>query len=659
MARTRTPWRTSVGWLITIALLVFAISDIGVPDDLQQNATGEEPDRVDDLRITALSDAQVNPGDAVVVSFAGVDPAAPLAATVGKKQATIVARDASSVVVSIPADTPLGKAPLRLSQRTQRSKAWDIHVSSTNYRKLVARLLGGLALFVFGLAQLAQGLRGLAGNRLRDLLRRLTVSPVRAMAVGTLVGAVTQLATSAAAFTVSLVEARMLAVGSAVAVLVGSHLGASITGALLPVQFAKESLLLVVIGVMWQRIARSRRGGAVAHLVLGMGLMLYGLHLLQTSVEPLVSDPKLLPYLAYLRSTDLPSILICAATGAVLAFVLQGPGPVYVLVVGLAQTTTALPLANALAILAGTNLGATLGMAIIAWQAGGATRLLARTQLLFGLAATALGLAMIPVWLPLIRALVSEDYDYGHSVVRSSIAPQVALGFAAAQLCAAAAWLAILPKLVSSVDRKRQLLTVAPASPQLELADVLEQQRDALALALEISCTGERARSAHCEGLLRDARLRLETSYKAVGEPSDPQAEQRARTLVADLQLQRGLEQAVRAAELTVERGVRLSEEEKQRLATMHAIAAESFDALLEALVEGTPLDLEEAGAREIRMNALEAEGRQASVHRRRRPASQSTSSMHIGVAELIDSYEIVGNHLFRVAKALADHDEL
>ena len=66
-------------------------------------------------------------------------------------------------------------------------------------------------------------------------------------------GAVTQLTTSAAAFTVSLVEARLLAFASTIAVFVGPQLGVSITGALLPVPVARESLLIIVIGVAWTR----------------------------------------------------------------------------------------------------------------------------------------------------------------------------------------------------------------------------------------------------------------------------------------------------------------------------------------------------------------------------------------------------------------------
>ena len=660
MAEARRPWRTVFGWLVSLAIATYAISDCGSDDDAKLRATSDDDETADELRILSVSDGEVNPGDAVVIKFAGGDPMRPIEARVAKQLSEIVVRDPDSVVVRIPAETPTGRAALRISQGAKRSKAWHLHVRATNYRKLIAKLLGGLALFVLGLSQLATGVRGLAGSRLRALLGRLTVSPPRAIGVGALVGAGTQLTSSAAAFTVSLVDAKLLAVAPAVAVLVGAQLGASISGALLPVQFAREGLLLIAVGVLWTRIAISPRGRAVANAVLGAGLMLYGLHLLQTSVEPLVSDPKILPYLGYVSSTGVMTVLTCAAVGAVLAFVLQGVGPVYVLVVGLAQTTT-LPLANALAILAGTSLGAALGMAVVAWQAGTTTRPLARTQLLFGGAAALFVLATLPVWTRFAHAIVGgEELAYGHNVLRTRVAGQLALGFTIAQVAAVALWITVLPALVrrGARARTRRVEVIADVTPRTidrELTEVLERLQGALAIGLETSRSGERTRSGESEKVLAEARQTLEARYKAIAadQHTNTLTERSARSVVAAMQLRRAVEQAVHAAELCVERGVKLGDDAKQQLVAMHAIVDESFDALLAALTAGTPPDLEDAGAREIRLNALESQSRAASIVRRR--VQSTTSSLHIGIAELVDSYENVGNHLFRIAKALAE----
>ena len=660
--------RTVTRWTLTVVLIALAIAE-GGPDEDRPVPEASDDATTSTLKITSISDANVSPGDAIIVSFSGATDTPPLEARLAKRPTEIVVREPGSAVIRVPSDLPYGKAALRLHQGSQKSKAWDVQVRASNYRKLLGRLIGGLALFVFGLGMLALGVRGLAGRRVRTLLGKLTERPVRAVGVGVLVGGLTQLTSSAAAFTVSLVEARLLAVASAVPIFVGAQLGASITGALLPVGLTRESLLVIAIGVLWSRLATDRRATAIAKIVLGAGLMLYGLHLLQTGVEPLVSSPRVLPYLGYLRGDGFDAQLACAASGALLAIVLQGPGPVYVLVIGLAQTTGALPLANALAILAGTNLGAALGMAMVAWQSERGAHPLARPQVLFGATATIAALAMLPVWTAIATAVVggaAGTSASGHHVVEAHIAWRLAIGFAGSQLVVTAAWLAALPALARRT-RRPGAASGAPADPaaiadivvdaRRELAKILERQRFAADVAFETSCAGDRTRAVESEAALGEARRLLEARLATLGRSEvAAAAEPLMPTAVATLQLQRVVEQLVAVAELGVERGLRLSTDEQARLRGMAELARESFDAAITAIDHSVPADLEAAGAREIRMNQLEAEGRTVTTRARR--ATNDSAAIRVSIAELIDSYEHVGNHLYRLAKTLADYAE-
>jgi phosphate:Na+ symporter len=649
--------KTALRWLLTAAVVAYAVGDCGGSEPRETPQPSDEPGAASVLRITSISDADVNPGDAIVVKFAGAEGTAPITARIAGQPADILVRKPASVVVRIPHEVAMGKAGMRLVQGERRSKSWDLHIQPTNHRKLLARLLGGLALFVYGLGLLAGGLRGLTGQRVRAALGRLTRSPPKAVGMGMLVGAVTQLTSSAAALTVSLVEARLLALAPSIAILVGAQLGASITGALLPVALAQESLLVIAIGVLWTRLSTGRRAHAVAEIVLGIGLMLYGVHLLQTSVDPLVTDPKLLPFLEQLRGAGIGATLSCAATGAVLALVLQGPGPVFVLVVGLVHVSDALPLANALAILAGTCVGAAVGMSLIAWQSGRATRALAGPHLLFGTAATLALLVSLPLWVAL------ADSMFGAT---SAMAVRLAVVFGASQVLFTGLWLIVLPSLVERVRRRpKDDVSSAVAEPETlartareELARGLERQQLVADIALETSCTGDRARSAESEEALIDARRRIEGQYATLGSAApSPAIDRVIATLVASLQLLFVVEQLSHVTELGVERGLKLTTDEQARLRAIHVLTRESFDVLIEALVHGVPPDIEAAGAREIRTNQLEAEGRTSARVIRRK---NDSSSLHLGISEIIDSYEHLGNHLFRVTKSLAgDSDDL
>lgn len=644
MADRRARLRGAIRWLLTLAIVAYAVMDWGA-EETAPVAAVEEAGADAPLRIVSLSEADVGPGDAIAVVVEGADAAQPLEAHVAGKPAPVVVRDGDHLVVRIPPETAPGRAGLRVLQSGRRSKSWDLQVHTSKHKKLIGHLLGGLALFVYGLSLVAGGLRGLAGSRLRALLGRLTRSPPQAVAVGVLVGAFTQLTTSAAALSVGLLDAGLLAIGPAVAIFVGAQLGASVMGALLPVGLAHQSLTIVAIGVVWMRLGATRRAQAVARLVLGLGLMLYGLHLLQTSVEPLVSNPKILPYIDYLRQDDLVAHLECAVIGAVLAFVLQGPGPVYVLVLGLVKISGALPLASGLAILAGTNLGAAVGMALVAWQSGEKPRVLARPHVAFGVASTILALATLPMW------------------SGTSSSSRLALAFAGTELVAAVLWLGVLPALTRQTVRRRSRLRTGPVAvpetialvTQQELGAALEHQKLALDGALEIACSGEHNRAAACEEALADARHRLEQQLASLSGATGDAATQATQLVSAVVQLQRMVEQLIALSELGVERGLRLAADEQGRLRAMHELAQESFDAVIAAVEGGGQVDVEAATAREIRMNQLESESRAAI-----KINVKDSAAIRLGLGELIDAYEHVGNHLLRVAKTLSyDRDDL
>ena len=654
--------RLAAAWLLTAVIAVFALVDWGGDDDARIAATAGDGDGDPELRIRMLSDAEVSPGDAIVVRFDNADPALPLAARIGGETADILDRRPRSAVVRVPLDAPTGRAPLRLTQGSRKSKAWDLLVRPPRHRKLWPRIIGGLALFLYGFGVLASGLRGLAGRRLRAQLGRLTEAPLRATGLGVAIGAATQLTTTATAVTVGLIEARLLALAPALAIAVGALLGASLIGALLPLGFAKVSLEIIAVGVVWTTLADRRHARAVGHAVLGAGLVLYGLRLLQTGVEPLLADPKLLPYVGYLQAGGLGPLALAFLVGVIGGLILQGPGPVYGLGLGLAQVSGALSLSNLLAILAGANLGAAIGAALILGSSARA-RPLARWQLGFGIAAALVGLALVPAVVALADALVPgapDAIDYRKSVMVPHLSGHLALGFAASQLAIAAGLAALVAGPLARrlrarpSDPGRATATAELALP--ELAAGLRKHRAALDAIVATVATGERNRG-ELEATLAEARAGAEELFASLADaPSSPDLDRARRATLGTLQLQRAVEHLVHVAELGVERGLALSPAEHELVGRLHRLADASLAALIEATDGGRAIDLEAARGREIEMNLVEAAARTAGTSVA--PRHNQSTSVRLGLAELIDGFEHLGNHLFRVAKALTEDDD-
>ncbi|MEZ4400739.1 MAG: Na/Pi symporter [Kofleriaceae bacterium] len=656
----RSRLRRALAWGLTLLIAAIAVVDLTRRDDDHLVATASD-DGVDEprLRILMISDAEVGPGDAVVVRFDNADPDVPLLARIGGASARIVDRQAHAVVVQVPPEAPPGRAPLRLVQGDRKSKAWDLQVRTSNHGTAWGKTAGGLALFFYGFGVLAAGFRALAGRRLRDHLGRLTAATGRSLGLGVALGAATQLTTTASAVAVGLIEARLLALAPTVAVLVGAQLGGALVGALLPLGFAAEALPLVAVGVTWTLLADGRRGRALGQAVLGVGLVLLGLHLVQTGVEPLFADPKLLPFVGYLRDDGLGPVLLAAGVGVLGGLVLQGPGPVYGLALGLAQVSGALTLATLLAILAGASLGAALGVAIVA-SATRRTRALALPHLAFGVFAAVAGLALAPAAIAVARAVAPGDpaaLDYHRAVMATHLSPHLAVAFAASQLGIAAAWTLVAVPALSRRVIARGSTADGPGDPiDGVLTAAFASYRATVDACLATTVAGDHL-SRDVDAGLADTRRAIEQAFAAApARPTTALQRRQRRAAVGTVQIQRAMERLVAVTALGVERGLALTADDLARLTALHDLAAASLAALAAATAGTQPLDLEAARGREIEMNQLEASGGE-----RPSPAPgphRQSSTVPLGVAELVDAYEHLGNHLFRVARALIEDDD-
>jgi hypothetical protein len=180
----------------------------------------------------------------------------------------------------------------------------------------------------------------------------------------------------------------------------------------------------------------------------------------------------------------------------------------------------------------------------------------------------------------------------------------------------------------------------------------------------ELVLLGSRSSGRVAEHSLADSHAALEELLAGAvpSLPSTGEARILGGVAFGCLQLQRSLEGLHREAERLVDSRVAasaggsqvapLTEEDTATLSGMHALLVEGIESLIEALQTRTPLDIEAAQSREIRMNGFEARARRALLGSERDAA---TVRGHLGVLELLDAYESAGNQLYRLSDALAE----
>ncbi|RVJ88827.1 Na/Pi cotransporter family protein [Sinorhizobium meliloti] len=178
-------------------------------------------------------------------------------------------------------------------------------------------LFGAVALLLYGLAQVKDGMSRAWGARLRTGLAAGTRGGLRSFAAGFVATVALQSSTATALMVASFVEKELIAPAMAQVVLLGANVGTAATAWIVALGLGWLSPLLILAGVALGRTRSSARSGA-GSAVVGIGLMLLSLHLLANATDPLLQSPALGAFLAMLDNAW-PVALFFAAALAVLA----------------------------------------------------------------------------------------------------------------------------------------------------------------------------------------------------------------------------------------------------------------------------------------------------------------------------------------------------
>jgi Na+/Pi-cotransporter len=665
--------RLLFAWLCTALIVGLYFS---LPDGDDQPSASLNVGQVDApapgrIEVVGVSPPDPTPGSAVTVQFSGAEHPRQVVASVGKNLLPILSRFDDTVVVRLPSDVTPGHIKLRVSDGNDRSKPYDLRIKPENWRKPFRSIIGGFALLIFGISVLGRGAREAVGLRSTRVLARLAARGPAALGIGVGLGVLAQSTTAAAGVLAGLVSSNLLALAPAASAFLGAQLGAATAPLVSGLLDPREGLLVIAIAVMWLGFATTRRTTALARLALGVGLIAFGLQTLRPGFEPFVQAPALLSLVMKLRATGVAGIATCSLLGAALVAIFQGPAPVCVLVLVLAQTTAQWDLHTALAVLSGSGLGAGLG-AVLPSAVGRSSRRLAVLNLLLGALGTVLAAASVDLFAHLADLLVPgipHEIRWGKRVLLPNLGLHLGVAFGFSQLAVALVLLPLTPRMVALVERlfprvaPVHLPSVGDAArvTRSRLLQVTEAQLSALVPLRMLALEGDRDAGRRVERIIGEGQALLDELIAGpvlmLGDaPSSHALRSAALTTV---QLQRSIEGLERQAELFLDARValshdgrlgRLNDADLQALDEMHANLSQAGEAVCEALRGGEPIDLDSARASEIAMNALEARLRKCVLE-----GDAESVRRHLAVLKLADAYEATGNQLYRLAEALAE----
>ena len=279
-------------------------------------------------------------------------------------------------------------------------------------------LAGGLALFLFGMEQMTAALKKVAGGGLKTALARLTRNRFTGLAAGTLITAVLQSSSVTTVLLVGFVSAGMITFQQTIGVMLGAGIGTTITAQIVAFDVTRWALLIVALGFAGSVLARGEKARQYGAMVLGLGLIFFGMDLMSEATGPLRDHPAFVGVMAEME-TPFIGILV----GAIFTAVVQSSSATMGVVIVLAGQGF-LTLSAGIALVFGANIGTCVTALLAAIGKSREAIRVAVAHVLFKVVGVAVWFAFIPQLAEAVRRLSPASPELGGVARLAAEAPR-------------------------------------------------------------------------------------------------------------------------------------------------------------------------------------------------------------------------------------------
>ena len=231
----------------------------------------------------------------------------------------------------------------------------------------ILTLVGGLALFLYGMDVMGDGLKKLAGGRMEMILAKLTSNPFKGFMLGFIVTAIIQSSSATTVMLVGFVNSGIMKLGQTISIIMGANVGTTVTAWLLSLSGIEGEVLwlkllkpssftpvLAVIGVVITMFSKSDKKKNIATILLGFAVLMFGMEAMSDAVSGLKDDPGFKNMLVMFENPLMGIIM-----GTVLTAIIQSSSASVGILQALSMTG-AIPFAMAIPIIMGQNIGTTI-----------------------------------------------------------------------------------------------------------------------------------------------------------------------------------------------------------------------------------------------------------------------------------------------------------
>ncbi len=266
-------------------------------------------------------------------------------------------------------------------------------------------IIGGLALFLFGIQFMGDGLKSIAGEKLREYIDRYTNKPWKGILVGSIITVFIQSSSATSAIAIGFVRAGLMSLEQSIGIIIGANIGTTVTAFLIGLKIETLALYFVFLGVLITLFAKRKKQTYMGQIVLGFGLLFFGLRLMGDELSKLGQ----MDFFTTLATTMQNQPILGFISGTLMTAIVQSSSAV----VGIIQKiydSGAMTLTAALPFVFGSNIGTTVTAVFASIGGSTSAKRAAAVNVLFNIIGSVIFMFLLTPYVDFI-AFLSDKYS--------------------------------------------------------------------------------------------------------------------------------------------------------------------------------------------------------------------------------------------------------
>lgn len=376
--------------------------------------------------------------------------------------------------------------------------------------KILFGLVGGLAIFLYGMTLMSDSLQKAAGERMKKVLGAMTRNPVLGVLSGALVTAVLQSSSATTVMAIGFVSAGLMTLPQAISIIFGANIGTTMTAQLIAFKISDYIYIIIFIGFIMAFIAKKEQTKYIGNTIFAFGLLFLGIETMGSVMKPLASSPIFVNMIG--KVAKLPGLGVLV--GMLMTLVVQSSSATIAVLQNFATqaipgtTDSIIGLAGAIPVLLGDNIGTTITAVLASLGQSRNAKRTAAAHCIFNISGSLLFIWFVKPYAALIQRISPKGPEV------EVISRQIANAHTGFNLTMTVLWtigIGLMVKIVMKLIPLTEAEKAAGSGPKYLDSSSVHQP----ALALHLVCR----EILHCSDIAK-AMLKLLSGVTAEGAPA-------------------------------------------------------------------------------------------------------------------------------------------